>query len=138
MVKNTENIEKTILVVEDTHSSSYYLKEVFRKSNINLLFAYNGKEAVEIYTDHEEISLILMDIKMPIMNGYEATKEIRELEVSLGRISVPARIPIIAVTGCANIKEKILAIEAGCDDHLSKPFVPQELKDKINKYFTLE
>ena len=80
-------------------------------SNAEVLHAYNGKEAVEKCLSAENIDLVLMDIKMPVMDGYTAVKLIREKNIS---------IPIIAQTAYADDKEK--AIECGCSGFISKPF----------------
>jgi len=133
-----ENKKYTILIVENEFSGIQYLQAIIHKLSIDFLLARNGEKAVELFSSHKEINLILMDIKMPIMNGYDTTREIRALEVSVGKISLSDRIPIIAVTGCAMSEDKLQAFEAGCDDYLSKPFSPQELKDKIEKYLILQ
>jgi CheY-like chemotaxis protein len=82
-------------------------------------------EAVEICKKKPDINLVLMDVKMPVMDGYEATKLIKEINPEL---------PVIAVTayGLSGDKEKALA--AGCDDYIAKPFEPDDLIEKLRKY----
>ena len=91
-----------------------------------LFIARTGLEAVKIVSDHPGIDLVLMDIRMPELNGYEATRRIREFN---------SKVVIIAQTayGLAGDREK--AIEAGCNDYISKPINRIELREMIDKYF---
>ena len=102
----------TILIAEDDAVSRLLLEMYFQKENITTLLACNGKDAV-IFVDHNpEINLVLMDLKMPIMNGYEATRVIKKIRPDL---------PIIAQTAFTSKEERQKAIEAGCDGFISKP-----------------
>ena len=92
--------------------------------DITLIHARNGKEAVDFCRENKNICLVLMDIKMPILDGYEATKQIKEFKPDL---------PIIACTAYSIREDKIRAIEAGCDAHISKPIDKNELLDLIKK-----
>jgi CheY-like chemotaxis protein len=85
----------------------------------------NGQEAVDAVENHSDIDLVLMDIKLPIMNGYEATRKIREINKD---------IVIIAQTAYAISGDREKAIAAGCDDYVSKPIVRKTLMDKLVKY----
>jgi PAS domain S-box-containing protein len=123
-VKNTLiSKKKTILIAEDIESNFKLLKYFLSESDIEILRAFNGKEAVEICVANRNIDLVLMDIKMPVMNGYTAIKLIRE--------KIPA-IPIIVQTAYADDREK--AIECGCSGYISKPFDKQGLLRVINEY----
>jgi PAS domain S-box-containing protein len=102
---------KTILVAEDVESNYKLIRYFLSGSNTEILHAFNGKEAVEIFLSASNIDLILMDIKMPVMDGYTAVKLIRKKN---------AAIPIIAQTAYADDKEK--ALEYGCSGFISKPF----------------
>ncbi len=113
-----------VLVVEDDESSFYYLKKVLEKSGANVLHAANGREAVEMCQSIGGIAMVLMDINLPIMNGYEATKEIKK--------SFP-ELPIIAQTAYAVSGDREKAINAGCDDYITKPIQVKELLGKIRK-----
>lgn len=113
--------EKTILIVEDEINSHKYIKELLTKAHVKVLDAWDGNEAVEQVKTHSDISLVLMDIKMPIMNGYEATRIIKEIRPSL---------PVIAQTAYALSHDKEDALEAGFDDYISKP-IPQESLMKL-------
>jgi len=101
------------LVVEDDVVSRMLLAEILKKSNIEVDFARNGKEAVDkVSEDSDSIDFILMDLKMPIMNGYEATLAIRELGFTK---------PIIAQTAYASQDDKGKVLAGGFDAYLSKP-----------------
>lgn len=115
--------QKTILVAEDVESNFLLLKAILGKTYC-LLHAYNGQEAIEMFTANQP-DLILMDVKMPIMDGLQATKLIREQSLE---------IPIIALTAFAFDQDRIRVIEAGCNDFLTKPLSPPLLKETIEKY----
>ena len=114
---------KTILVAEDVESNFLLLKALLGKS-YHRLHAYNGKEAVDMFTQHQP-NLILMDVKMPVMDGLEATRLIRQQSET---------IPIIALTAFAFDQDRIRVLEAGCNDFLTKPLSPPLLKQTIEKY----
>lgn len=122
-MKDTE--KKTILVAEDVESNYLLLNALIGKIYY-LVHAYNGKEAVELF---QQISpnMILMDIKMPIMDGLEATQLIRQLSPD---------IPIVALTAFAFDNDRVRAIEAGCNDFLTKPISPSLLKETLIKYIS--
>ena len=121
------NSNATILIVDDEESNYLYLKEIIDDLNIKNLKATNGLEAIEMVKKHPEIKLILMDIKMPILNGYKATTQIKELNPN---------IIIIAQTAYAQKGDKEKAINSGCDDYISKPIKEIIILDLIKKYFT--
>ncbi len=114
-----------VLVAEDDESNSMFIKMVLRKCSIKVLSAYDGATAVRLCHDHPEISLVLMDIKMPVMDGLAATREIKSFRKTL---------PIIAITAFAMNGDEKKALDAGCDDYLSKPFMLEELVEKLNGY----
>ena len=109
-------VKKVILVAEDIESNFKLIRYFLSGSNAEILHAYNGKEAVEKCLSTGKIDLILMDIKMPVMDGYTAVKLIREKNTI---------IPIIAQTAYIDDKEK--AIECGCSGFISKPFDKKSL-----------
>ncbi len=116
--------ELAILVAEDDETNYLYLK-VLLKDKVNRLDrAQNGQEAVEM-TRQENYDLVLMDIKMPVMSGDEATRKIKKLYPDL---------PVIATTAYATQEEKERALAAGCDDYLSKPIKKADLMSRIDKY----
>ena len=104
-------VKKTILVAEDIDSNFKLIKYFLSEVNINLIRAVDGKEAVEKCLSNKNIDLILMDIKMPVMDGYTAVKLIREKN---------STIPIIAQTAYSDDQQKALAL--GCSGFISKPF----------------
>ncbi len=117
--------DASILLVEDNYSNQQiihlYIKNKVKKIDV----AFNGKEALEKF-GMTKYDLILMDIQMPIMDGFKATQKIRELEKSTN-----TRIPIIAVTANAFPEDKERCLASGMDDYISKPFQTEELLDKI-------
>ena len=121
--KFTIPYQRITLVAEDVESNFLLLKAIIGKT-YTLLHAWNGKEAVEIY-EQSHPDLILMDIKMPEMDGLEATRIIRK---------VSQEIPIIALTAFAFDDDRVKALEAGCNDYLTKPLSAPLLKETIAKY----
>jgi PAS domain S-box-containing protein len=115
----------SILIAEDEESNFMLLLEMLSGLNINILKASNGLEALEICKSKEPIDLVLMDIKMPVMDGYEATKQIKKLKPNL---------PIIAQTAFSTNDDKNKALLAGCIDFISKPFNQAILITKINEH----
>jgi len=107
-----KNKELTILVAEDEEYNMMYITELFSSTNFKILEANNGKKAVELAQNHPEIQLVLMDIKMPVMDGNEAMKEIKKLKSSL---------PIIALSAFAMESDKERALALGFDAYLTKP-----------------
>ena len=128
MIKNNTE-EKTILVAEDELTNFIYIREVLKVFNIKIIRAENGQEAVDLFNENKDINLILMDIKMPILNGYEATLEIRKTSTT---------IPIIAVTAYAMAEDEALAMKAGCNEYISKPVSKGLLYNVIKKYLHLD
>ena len=122
-IKENVSEGRTVLVAEDVESNFLLLKAIIGKM-YNLLHAWNGKEAVEIY-EQSQPDLILMDIKMPIMNGLEATKIIREEEKEL---------PIIMQTAYAFSSDKENAMNAGATEVLVKPITLGILRTTLSKY----
>jgi PAS domain S-box-containing protein len=115
----------TILVVEDDEVSRFYLEETLREEGVDVILATNGQEAVDLAMQNPSINMILMDMKMPVMDGSTATKLIKE--------KLPY-IPIIAQTAFALSNEKQQVMEAGWDDYLSKPIKRDLLLATIQKH----
>lgn len=114
---------KTVLIAEDTDSNYLLLSIVLRK-RYNLARAYNGQEVIDLYKSSKP-DLILMDIKMPIMDGLEATREIRRMDTET---------PIIALTANAFDSDRQKAKEAGCNSYMAKPIVAAELLTLMQEY----
>jgi CheY-like chemotaxis protein len=117
----------TILIVEDEEINYLYLDAILDNLELSIktVHAKNGKEAVEMCKENTKIDFVLMDLKMPIMSGFEATKIIKELRPKL---------PIVAQTAYSTKEEKEHAIAAGCDDFISKPISEDTFQEIINKY----
>jgi signal transduction histidine kinase/DNA-binding response OmpR family regulator/CHASE3 domain sensor protein len=116
-IQNINDIDLSgtkILVADDDIRNIYVLSEALGSKGAKIITANNGKEAVDSLDAHSDIDVILMDIMMPVMDGYEATKIIKSNAKTKD-------IPIIAVTAKAMAEDRIKAIEAGCDDYISKP-----------------
>lgn len=111
-----------ILVAEDEESNFRYIEKLLKKAGFELLRANNGLEAVEYVEFDNNINLILMDIKMPVMNGVEATREIKKMKPD---------IPIIATTAFAIPGDREVFLNAGCDNYIPKPIRAGELIDMI-------
>ena len=114
--------EKKVLLVDDSDVNRILISEYLKNKNFVITEAINGEDAVAKF-QKENFDIILMDMQMPIMDGYSATKEIRKLEQE--RNIPPAQ--IIAVTAYALREEQLKSLEAGCDTHLSKPILKEEL-----------
>ncbi|MCF8226407.1 MAG: response regulator [Bacteroidales bacterium] len=111
-----------ILVVEDDEINFNYIEEILAEYDFNLLRAQNGEESVKICRENPEIALVLMDIKLPVMDGYEATREIKKIRPEL---------PVIAQTAYAQDTDREKALNSGCTDFIVKPFTKEELYSVI-------
>jgi len=114
-----------ILVVEDDAVSTHLMNKYLKYETITILNAENGWEALELVQHHPEINLVLMDIKMPIMNGYEATKLIKQQRPDL---------PVIAQSAFTTKEDKQKAQEAGCNAFITKPINKTELFNFIIQF----
>jgi PAS domain S-box-containing protein len=118
----------TLLVAEDEDNNFKLIAQYLSNANIVVIHAANGNEAVEICRSSQKINLVLMDLKMPVMNGFDAVKKIREFLPDL---------PIIAQTAYSSETDKEKAIACGCNDFISKPFKKEELLTLIRKHLVL-
>lgn len=115
-----------ILIAEDDEVNYLYIKTSLKKiKNITLIRAENGQDAVDLYQVNSRIKLVIMDIKMPVMDGLEATHRI---------LKINPKAKIVAVTAYAQESDKDEALKAGCIDYLSKPFLPEKLLEIVTKY----
>ena len=117
--------DKTILIAEDENSNYELLKASIKKTNIKIIRAMNGEEAVDIVKKNKEIDIILMDIRMPKMDGYEATRLIKSFRKDL---------PIISITAFAMSEDESKSLEAGCDMYISKPIRPGKILTLLNEF----
>ncbi len=116
-----------ILLVEDNEMNRDVLSRLLKRRGFELVFAVDGEAAVEVY-QVERPDLVLMDISLPLMDGYEATRRIRALEVD------GVHTPIIALTAHAMISDRDRAIASGCDDYETKPVEFTRLLTKIQHH----
>ena len=118
---------KTLLIIEDDPASRDYLKELLEPESYNLILCDTGAKGYDAVTKNPDIDLILMDIKLPDIDGLELTRRIRS--------TLPERkIPVIAQTAYAMSEDAQKSLEAGCNDYISKPVHIQELQEKICKW----
>ncbi|RLD61326.1 MAG: hypothetical protein DRI95_14350 [Bacteroidetes bacterium] len=123
IVKSSE--KKLVLVVEDEDINFLLIEEILSNKNVQLLHAKTGAEAIKYCENKAEIRLVLMDIKLPDMNGYEVTKEIRTFRKDL---------PIIAQTAYALYGDREKSIDAGCNDYIAKPIERDDFLEIVEKY----
>jgi two-component system, cell cycle response regulator DivK len=122
-------MSKCILVVEDQEDNRRILRDLFANAGYELIEAKSGEEALTALTARRP-DLILMDIQLPVMDGYEATRRIRsnpELK----------SIPIIAVTSYALAGDEAKALAVGCTAYVTKPFSPRALLGKVQQHLAL-
>jgi CheY-like chemotaxis protein len=115
-----------ILLVEDNQVNQLVATKLLERQGHTVFLANNGKEAVEVITSGLDVNLILMDIQMPEMSGYEATERIRVWEKGTGR-----HVPIFAMTAFAMTGDKEICLASGMDGYLSKPIRIEELLDLL-------
>jgi two-component system cell cycle response regulator DivK len=119
-------MSQCILVVEDQEDNRQILRDLLGNAGYELTEAENGEEAIAA-VDRRRPDLILMDIQLPLMDGYEATRRIRtnpDLKT----------VPIIAVTSYALSGDEAKALAAGCDGYVTKPYSPRDLLAKVRTY----
>jgi len=116
-----------ILVAEDEDSSFKVIDRILNEYGLNTIRAVNGMEAVDLVSSSPGIRLIFMDIKMPVMNGIQATITIKKHNPQL---------PIIATTAFAMPGDKEVFREAGCDDYISKPIKDEKIFSLLSKYLS--
>ena len=121
---NKTNDRATVLIVEDELFNYIYFSEVLKLHHIESIKAENGEEAIEVVRKNPNINLILMDIKMPFMDGYEAFTEIRKI--------LPD-VPIVAQTAYALSHERKEIMDYGFSDYIAKPVEEEKLMEIINQ-----
>jgi len=114
---------KTILIVEDVPENIELISYMLKSTRVNIIRADNGLIALNLCQENPSIDLVLMDIQMPVMNGYDATRGIKKIRPEL---------PVIALTAYAFDKDKKSCAESGCNDILSKPINKNELLQKLD------
>ena len=120
--------DKTVLIAEDEVMNYMYLEEALRETEATIVWCKNGKEAVQkVVNERLAVHLILMDIKMPEMNGYEATKKIKDFN---------PQIPIIIQTAFAMPEERKKGFAVGGDEYIEKPIRQNKLLTVMSKFIT--
>lgn len=117
-----------ILIADDDESSRMYLTRVIRGIDNSPIIAKTGMEVVDAFQEHSDVDLILMDIKMPELNGYDVTKKLRLINKD---------VIIIAQTAFNQPEDRQKAIESGCNDQIGKPINPGDLIMLIKQYLKL-
>ena len=115
--------QKTVLLVEDQKYNLLVLRKMLERSGINVIPAEDGQEAVKICQENKNIDLVLMDLKMPVMDGYVAMKEIKKI--------IPG-IKVVAETAYALAGDKRKILDAGFDGYLSKPITKERLDEILD------
>ena len=116
---------RTILLAEDNDENYLYLSELLKETEVTIIRTQDGQETVDVALMSNEIDLILLDIKLPILNGYEVAKKIK---------SVKKHIPIIAQTAYAMEEDKKKVLDSNCNDYIFKPIRSQDILNLISKY----
>lgn len=117
---------KKVLVVEDNDNNLYLIRFILEKNGLTVIAARDGAAGVEMATK-EKPDLILMDIQLPVLDGYEATKRIKASEETKD-------IPIIALTSYAMVGDREKALNIGCTGYIEKPINPETIMTEIEKY----
>lgn len=125
-----ENFKLKVLLVDDSVKNRKLVKLYLEKSKMEIVEASNGAEALDLFKEHE-FDLVLMDMQMPVMDGYTSVKEIRKWEDSTNH----EHTPIVALTAFALKGEETKSLEAGCDTHLTKPIKKNILMDTLENIF---
>jgi len=117
--------DRKILIAEDDHSNYYFLYEALRDTGVQILWSKDGEETLSMFRENSDLDLVLMDINMPQINGYQCTKVIKKERPEL---------PVVAQTAYAMSGEREFSKEAGCDDYLSKPIKVKELLETLSSF----
>lgn len=129
MNENTKSEAITVLIAEDDEVSFTYLEILLSSENCRILRTRDGIQTVETMRNNPDIDLVLMDLKMPVLDGVRATIEIRKFNKD---------VPIIAQTAYVFESDRLEALNAGCNDYLSKPIRKNQFLKKIQEYISLD
>ncbi len=111
-----------VLVVDDEARMRKLVKDFLQRQDYTVIEAENGEQAVDIFFEEKDIALILLDVMMPKMDGWQVTREIRQF----------SKVPIIMLTARADERDELLGFELGVDEYISKPFSPKILVARVN------
>ena len=123
-MNETKNVKLKILIAEDEESATMFLSIILHERAAEFLYATTGTEAVELCKKNPDIDVVLMDIKMPEMDGYVATQRIRKFNKD---------VVIIAQTAYAITGDREKSLDAGCNGYISKPIDEEELLELIDQ-----
>ncbi|MCU0456800.1 MAG: ATP-binding protein, partial [Bacteroidales bacterium] len=129
--KNTPGIQKygkRVLIADDEGNNGLLIRLYLEGLGLDYKEARNGRQAVDICRNDDTIDLVLMDIKMPVMDGFEATRQIKKIRPGL---------PVIGITAYAFESDRENVLACGCNDYLSKPFNKHDLTGSVKKYLGL-
>ena len=121
--------DKMIVVVEDVDFNFRLIKRQLKLTKAKISWLKNGQESINYIKEDKPADIILMDVRMPVLDGIDATKAIKILR---------PEVPIIMQTACVIGSDYEDVTESGCDDFIFKPIIANELLEKINKYINLE
>lgn len=110
-----------ILIIEDDQNLAQTLKTILRQAKYNVDIAYDGEDGL-YYAKEQSYDVIILDVMLPIMNGYQVIKEMRKSNLST---------PVIMLTAKSELPDKILGLDCGADDYMTKPFEPEELLARL-------
>lgn len=118
---------KKVLIIEDNAQNLYLLSFILEKNGFSVIGASNGRDGIDMAC-REMPDLILLDIQLPVMNGYEVARRLRQVEMV-------REIPIVAVTSYAMVGDREKALDSGCTGYVEKPINPETFMDEIKTYF---
>lgn len=119
-------MKQKVLVIEDNDQNLYLVTFLLEQGGFDVVAARNGQDGIDMAC-RESPALILLDIQLPLMNGYEVASRLRQID------SIKS-IPIIAVTSYAMVGDRDKAIEAGCTGYIEKPIDPETFMDEVKQY----
>lgn len=119
-------MKQKVLVIEDNDQNLYLVTFLLEKSGFAVIAARNGQDGIN-KACQENPALILLDIQLPLMNGYEVARKLRQIDAVQS-------IPIIAVTSYAMVGDREKALEAGCTGYMEKPINPSTFMDEVKQY----
>ena len=123
-------MKQKILVIEDNEQNMYLVKFILEKYGYQIIQARSGDEGIQQAQQHKP-DLVLLDIQLPVMDGYSVARELRKMQVM-------AEIPIVAVTSYAMPGDRENALKAGCSGYIEKPINPETFITEVEHYLTLQ
>jgi CheY-like chemotaxis protein len=125
----SDHLEGVVMLVEDNEVNRLIGTEMLRSFGLDVKVAYDGAQALQLLEQHR-VDLVLMDIGMPVLDGHEATRQLRERET---RLKLP-RVPVVALTAYAFESDAAKALDAGMDAHIAKPYSRERLREIVQRW----